>query len=385
MKLLGIGDDHFCEDIRFEECCAIHDWVVDLSREEQVDLVLCSGDIYERASTAIERRAVADWIVSQAEVSPIVIAKGNHDRPWELELLRRLRTRHPVIVEEAAGVHHVAGAAIAALAWPDRAAIFAQAGSQAGADGKMRDALQAVLRGLGEELARHDGPRILLAHCMVDGSLTSTGQPLLGLPINVSLADLALARAHLGIFGHIHRAQFWDIDGAPHGYVGSPFRTDFGQLEPKTVSIAEFDGSRLVSLRHVETPCTKMIHVEDEWGLQPDGTGPCWLAAGEPIELVWAEVRFRFRVPADLRESASRAAEKWRDEALRRGAKAVKLEPQVIAERRARAPEIARAVGIREKLEAYWTSTAFDPGARHEELLGKAAQLEEEVREASNG
>src|SRR3972149_2271674 len=47
--------------------------------------------------------------------------------------------------------------------------------------------LRDVLRGLGERLAAHDGPRVLLAHAMVDGSRTSAGQPLVGLELSISL------------------------------------------------------------------------------------------------------------------------------------------------------------------------------------------------------
>jgi DNA repair exonuclease SbcCD nuclease subunit len=130
----------------------------------------------------------------------------------------------------------------------------------------MREALQSVLRGLGQQLGQHDGPRLLLGHFMVDGSISSTGQPLLGMPINVGLADLALARAHLTVMGHIHMAQRFELpDAGPAFYTGSPFRTDFGQLEDKSVLYAEFEGSEVVDLMALATPARGMVHVDARW------------------------------------------------------------------------------------------------------------------------
>lgn len=384
MKLLASADHHFHERLRFEECRAIHSWMVDLARDEKVDGFVSAGDVYEGASSPIEREAVADWLVPMAEGCPVVVVKGNHDKRLDCHLLSRLRSRHPIIVEERAAVHYVAGAAIAAMAWPERSGLLAALGSQEATDIGVREALQAVLRGLGDQLEQFDGPRILLGHFMADGAMTSVGQPLLGQPINVSLADLALARAHLGLMGHIHMFQEFDVGGAPHLYTGSSFRTDFGQLEKKTVTIAEFDGPRLVRLRHIETPCTPMLHAEDEWGVDPpDFPDPYWRVGDMPENLSGAEIRFRYRVRADMREGAARAAEEWCDRALAMGAKSVKVEPVVITERRARAPEVARAEGIRDKLTAHWASIGFDPGERRESLLSKAAVLEQEARDAS--
>lgn len=376
-RLLASADHHFHESLRFDECQRVHAFMVDVARERQIDAFLSAGDVYEAGSTPREREAVADWLTAMAEVCPALIAKGNHDKQRDVLLMRRLATRHPVTVEERAGVHYIGGAAVATMAWPERAGLLSALGEERAANLATREMLQAVLRGLGDQLEAHDGPRILLGHFMVDGSQTSTGQPLLGMPINVSLSDLALARAHLGLMGHIHLPQWWDVLGAPHGYVGSPFRTDFGQLEQKTITYAEFDGPNLVTLEHIPTPCTPMIHVSGAF----DGLEIAVSDADR--ELVaqhrGAEIRLQYTVRPDQQQAARAAAERL--EAFlreRAGAVAVKVEPQVIAERRARAPEVARAQGIRDKLPAHWASIGFDPGERRESLLEKASTLEAE-------
>lgn len=376
MLILCSGDHHFDERSRFEECVRVHRWMVDLARREKPALFLSGGDIYERGSSPLEREAVAEWLTSMAEICPVVISKGNHDRPRDVELMRRLRTRHPVIVEERAGMHVVAGVAVAAIAWPEPAFLAAQAESQDAASEDLRAALGNILRGLGVLLSEHEGPRVLLGHLMIDGSVTSTGQPLLGQPINVGLTDLALARAQLGIIGHIHAAQAFDVLGAPHWYPGSPFRTTFGQLESKLVLMAEFGARGLVAVHEIETPATPMIQVEDEWG--PVGEEPGWLvgAPGQARDWRGCEVRFRYRVPNDQRDAAKASAERWRERLIAEGAATVKLEQEIVVETRARMPSVVSARHPREKLEAYWAAKGFEPGERREALLAKFAELE---------
>lgn len=385
MKLMASGDHHFDLESRFDECIRIHSWMVEEARTRKVDLFLSGGDIFDRGSCPEEREAVAEWLTAMAAVCPVVISKGNHDRPRDAAFMSRLRTKHPIIVEEAAGVHIVAGAAIAAVAWPDRSRLLASSGSQSAADDAMRTALQAVLRGLGDQLRTHSGPRILLGHFMCDGALTSTGQPLLGQPIRVGLDDLALARAHLILMAHIHLAQVYDCAGAPALYTGSPFRTTFGQLETKSVTLAEFDGQTLVDLQQLETPATRMVQLEEEW-IDPDGNGDRWMRVddGTPVVGVQgAEVRLRLYMPSDKREAARAAAEQIEAGLMRQGAVSVKREDQVIAEKRARAPEVSQAITAADKLEAYWKAKGYDPGPRRQSLLEKAFRTEEECARAS--
>lgn len=376
MRLLGSGDNHWRKGLRFAECRAVHAFMVEQARALNVDVFVDSGDVFDEASTPEEREAVADWMKAVTEVCPMVLSKGNHDRPLDIALFRRLQTKHPIIVEEGAGVHYVAGAAIAAMAWPERAHLLAALGGSASADFGMREALQAVLRGLGQQLEEHDGPRILLGHFMVDGSVASTGQPLLGMPLNVGLADLSLARAHLTVMGHIHMAQRFELETGPAFYTGSPFRTDYGQLEKKTILFAEFDGQRLVETREIETPCAPMVHVESEWSM----LGFDRAHELPPTRLVGCEIRWRYRVQADQRDAARAVALEWRDAWLADGAASVKVEEQVITTKRARAPEVARAVSIGEKLDAHWASIGFDPTAElRESLITQAQAFEQEA------
>jgi hypothetical protein len=355
--------------------------MVEQARELRIDLFVCPGDIYERASTPKERAAVAAWIVAMAAVCPVIITKGNHDRKLDCALLAQLRSAHPIYVEEAASVQYVAGAAIACVAWPERASVLAASNSTSaeGADLTAQSAMRAVLAGLGHQLAEHKGPRILAGHFMVDGSVTSVGQPLVGQSMTVGLSDLALANADIALLSHIHCPQDWQFNGAPIVYCGSPFRTTYGELEAKSVVVVEFgaDG-RLANWRRIETPCAPMVLVPALYSVPTgallydsmDLTGPCSRGA---------EVRIRYDVPADHRDAARASAAILCAELLELGAVDVKLEERVIATGTARAPEVARATTLPDKLRALWAARGNAPEvAREEALLARAHELETE-------
>lgn len=371
-RIAIISDSHFDEAPggRFEECVRIHDWIACDVAARGVELVLHSGDVFERKSTPRERAAVADWLRKLADSAPVVIVRGNHDALGDLPIFERLRTQHPVIVQEAAGVHFVAGIAVACLAWPRKAELLASGGDDAA------DALRSVLRGFGSELDGRTGPAVLLAHAMVRGSRVSTGQPLVGCDMEIGLEDLALARADLYALGHIHMPQQWEIDGAPCLYPGSPRRTAFGETEVKGYLIATFDGRQLVSVEHVPTPCAGMVLVDGEFA---DGR-----LQAEWGDVGGAEVRFRYTVDAEHRAAARADAAHVRESIEECGALSVKLEEVVRPRSTARAPEVAAARTIAEKLTALWVVRGETPAAdRAARLVALAQQVEGEVRHAA--
>lgn len=383
MRVAIIADSHFDSSSRFEECIRIHDWIADDLWRREVDLVLHAGDLYERKSTPTERLAAATWVQNVAEVAPVVIVRGNHDALEDLPLLARLNTKHQIIIEEAASVTHIAGVAVGCLAWPRKGLLLSRLSSGVGSEEAGQaaaHALQNVFRGLGQEMAHSKGPRILLAHAMVRGSRTSHGQPLVGCDMELGLEDLGLASADLYALGHIHMQQDWEIDGAPVVYPGSPRRTAFGEVESKGYIVAEFDGREFTDWKHVPTPATPMVLLEDEWG--DDG----WLAGlhGMPESIEGAEVRFRYTVDADHREAAKGAASNLSSELAEQGAVMVQVEEVVRPTTRARAPEIIAAKGLDEKLQLLWNVRDEVPTPeRAARLLSLVHSIEEEAANAT--
>lgn len=382
MKIAIIADSHFDQHSRFDECVRVHGWIAQDCADRGVDLVLHSGDVYERKSTPLEREAAAAWFQQLALIAPVVVVRGNHDALDDLPLLERLETANPITVVESARVVGCPGAQVACLGWPQKASVLTAANAEGREHGEQAaaDALRMVLLGLGAQFDGRPGPRILLAHVMVRGSVTSTGQPLVGCDLELGLDDLALVGADLSALGHIHMPQQWTIAGAPVVYPGSPRRTAFGELEEKGYVVVEFDGRELVSVTRVPTPCNPMLHVTATWT-----AGALVLTEPQDYQIAFgAEIRVRYRVPSDEREAARAAAAQVRDHLLGKGALLVKLEEEVMTTSRARSPEITAALTLDDKLAALWGAQKNAPvDTRRPRLLGKVHELEEEAKNAA--
>lgn len=385
-RVVAIADSHFkaAAGGRFEECVRVHDKIAqDIHLMSPApDLVLHAGDVFDTKSTPDERRAVAAWIAKVTEVAPMLLVKGNHDAPRDLTIFEKLHTQHEVVVEETAGVHYVGGFAIAALAWPTKAGVLAMGGEQVLGHGEGEqlagEALRNVLRGFGHQLQdRHAGwPRILVAHAMVRGSKVSTGQPLVGCDFELGLEDLALAQADFYILGHIHLPQEWTHAQRTIVYPGSPRRTAFGEFEDKSYLVVDFEGRELARWQRVPIPCTPMQHFDAAYD---PAVGLAITSRQFPSaeRVQGAEVRVRYEVASDQRAAAKTLAVAMRAELFELGALAVQIEEVVRPEQTARAPEVATARTLGEKLRAYWRARNTVPESdRERRLLGKASDLE---------
>lgn len=378
MKIAIIADSHFDERSRFDECVRVHQWIANDASNRGCSAWLHTGDVYERRSTPAERQAAISWVERMQEsVGSGVIVRGNHDAPIDLWPFGRLETddmQHTVQAVEEARVVDLNGVRIQCLPWPNRANLLGNSREQS--EQNISNALRDILRGL--SLPRGETPRILLSHAMVRGSVTSTGQPLVGCDCEIGLEDLALCESDFYALGHIHAHQHWIADGSPVVYPGSPRRTAFGEVEPKGYVVVEFDGPNLVNWEFVETPCAPMLLVEGEW----------YPAAGAPTSGVFiysqladdvscADIRLRYSVTQEHRQSARAEALAMRDKLLSNGALSVKLEELVSVDTRARAPEIATARTLDDQLNVYWSSQVDPPDIdQRARLLAKLHTLQ---------
>jgi exonuclease SbcD len=377
-RIAVVADSHFCETSRFEECIRLHDEIAEWVETHRPDAVVHAGDIFERRSTPRERVAVANWLQRVAAVCPVAVVRGNHDAEEDVAFMARLQSARGIHAVERPDIVTVREVDLLLLPWPRKSVLLAAmpGASMEEADEAAKFALRSVLLGLrGESTAPH---RLLVSHAMVRGSMTSHGQPLVGMEMELGLEDLALAECNAYALGHIHMQQRWDVGGAPAFYPGSPRRTAFGEVEEKGFVVVDVEAR---STEFVRLSATPMVLVETEWvpehiGLPGDVVVPAAMAEVPVPPLGGAEVRFRYRVGADQREAARSAAAAWRDTALLEGAVNVKVEEVVDATTRARAPEVAQARTLREQLEAYWATKGKDPGERRVALLDKVSLLE---------
>jgi DNA repair exonuclease SbcCD nuclease subunit len=389
-RLAIVGDTHKDETKRSEEHDRIMAWIGDDAAARGCDAIGHTGDVWERKSTSVERRAVLDYHCAWAERMPVVVLRGNHDDPLDIEWLGRFRGRHAIHAITSPQVITIGPAAVACLPWPNKGSLLAKLGILAREEGNQvaTEALRDCLRELGDGLARHQlGPRIFLGHCSMRGSKTSEAQPpLVGHDFELTLDDLATVGASFYGLGHIHAPQEWEIVlealRAVVAYAGSPRRCDWGEPEAKGYIVAEYEGPQLVGWERVPTPCAPMLTVKLGW------ERGSLVLSNEDANLIeanpGAEVRLQYEVPADQRVAATAAADDLA-ELLKvcGGAVSVRRDDSVIAETRARAPEVAAAKTLPDKLIAHWKSVGFEPGPRGPALLEKARVLEERVRDAA--
>lgn len=371
IKVAVVSDSHFDRSSRFDECLRIHDWIATDMDERGVDLCLHGGDVYHKLSIPEERTAVGAWLHRVAHSRPVLIVRGNHDAVGDLRVLQYLGTPHPVIVEEASSVHAFTlkgiSVQVGAVAWPRASEILAAEGSSGNLNEDAAERMRAIFRGMGETMRGNLGLRVLVMHAMVRGSVSGTGQPLVGCDLEVGLEDIAIVDAHLVVMGHIHKAQDW-VYGCPIVYAGSPRRTDFGELEDKSYLLAEFDESGLVRWERVQTPCVKMHHVEWSPGAKLEG----------PERFSGSEVRLRYRFTAEDKLQSREAVDKLAEQ-LRAAGASVTIDDVAEPSMHARAPEVALATSTEEKLTAYWNAKGTTPEeADKQRLVVKLHQLEEE-------
>jgi exonuclease SbcD len=254
MRIAIVADSHFSERSRFDECIRIHDWIADYVLDNKVDLLLHAGDVFDAKSTPRERKAVADWLQRITLQCPVVIVRGNHDAVGDLKLFERLTGPNPIRVIEDYGIQDLlfegkGKVSVVGIAWPRKAALLAATG---GTD--VHSAFRQMLAGFSDMMPA-DAVKIVLAHAMVSGSVTSTGQPLVGCDMEVGLADFGVAKGvSLFALGHIHKQQAWYANDANVIYPGSPRRTAYGETETKGFLLYDTDEDVDSGVMFIETP-----------------------------------------------------------------------------------------------------------------------------------
>jgi len=387
LRLAHTSDLHIDERGRLDDVQHVLRAFIEGGRRAAVDLFVVAGDFFERRSTPTERNALADFLKAATEVAPVVGSKGNHDVAGDLELFNRLKTKHPIHIEERATAQpgsaymvDLAGGrrvGVLGMAWIDKANFVS--GLDASVDQEqtrymtiesMRDLL-TCLRAEARRVRSVGAAPILVTHVMLGGSVVSTGQVLIGIGLELSPSDLKDIDASYVACGHIHASQEWF--GGRVAYSGSPARHTYGESEAKGWRLVTLeDDGRFVSNEFMELPARRIVLLEEDW------TNPIARAVGlcvDPIEVAGALVRVRYHIrPQDLHlvneEVLSRAI-------LADGAHEVQLECVIEAETRVRAGEIVLARSTAEKVDAYLSAKQIEiDAATRVRVHAKLAEIE---------
>jgi exonuclease SbcD len=300
MRILHTSDWHVGKVLkgrsRLDEQIAALAGVIAIAKEEQPDLILVAGDLYDTAQPIPEATRVVTRALTalRATGADIVVIGGNHDNAAGLDALRSwadaagitLRGR----VSDKAEDHIIRGTTASGEKWRCVALPFLSQRyairalelfelTEAEAQATYADHVQRLVSRLCED-AQPDEVKLIMAHMTVVGGLMGGGEreahTILGYAVPASIFPHG---THYVALGHLHRAQVM-AGPCPVRYCGSPMAIDFGEEENvPSVTMIEVTAATSAQTRPVPVPVS--IPLRTIRGTLADlstlDTGDAWL------------------------------------------------------------------------------------------------------------
>lgn len=277
MRILHTSDWHVGVTMkgrsRLDEQRAVFKQMVEIARDEAVDLVIVAGDLFDTASPSSEAQKLLTAALSalHGTGAEVVVIAGNHDNGKALDALRDWAHAAGIHLRGSLGRatdHIVTGTTqdgerwrIAALPFiaqrhAVRAAELFELGA-AGAEANYADHLRRLVAALTQDFSA-DTVNLFTGHLTVVGGKVGGGEREVH-----TVADYAVPAAIFPpttsyvALGHLHKAQA--ITGpCPIRYSGGPLAVDFGE-EDHTPSVAIVDVAAGVPARARTVPLTAAV------------------------------------------------------------------------------------------------------------------------------
>lgn len=249
---------------RLPELIEVLDHLARFIADEDVDLLLVSGDVFDSGVPPAEaERAVFRFFkrVGESGIPSVVIA-GNHDSPARLEAWGQLtelvgchvvaRPAAPadggVIELTTRGGEQAVVAAVPFASAHRLVGALEQARDEGAAHGSYADRMRRIFEIVSAPF-RRDAVNLLTAHAYIDGAMLAHSERRVHVGDEWAVAASALpASAHYIALGHIHKPQ--QVSGAglvPAYYAGSPLQLDFGEVgEEKSFVVVEAEAGKPV-------------------------------------------------------------------------------------------------------------------------------------------
>ncbi|MFC4105362.1 exonuclease SbcCD subunit D [Micromonospora zhanjiangensis] len=273
MKVLHTSDWHVGKVLkgqsRYDEHKRVLAQLVEIARDEQPDLVLVAGDLYDTAApTPDATRLVTRALTALRRTGAQVVAiGGNHDNGPALDALRPWAEAAGITlrgsVRDTAADHVVDGSTAAGERWRVAALPFLSQRyavravemyelTAAEATQTYADHMGRLLARLTEGFDEPDRVHLVTAHLTVVGASTGGGEreahTVLGYAVPATVFPTS---AHYVALGHLHRAQ-QVLGPCPVRYSGSPLAVDFGEEEnTPSVTVVEVTAGTAAKVREV--------------------------------------------------------------------------------------------------------------------------------------
>ena len=321
MRILHCGDWHVT-DKNIEECRKCLMFMALSARENNPDIILIAGDIFDSRDVRLDSKAaklVFEVVSRLADVAPVAVLIGtpSHDG-MAAEVLSHIRATFDVIVSSRPEqiyltatdhweLHPADGQGIKAVLsmvpTPTKQFFKTDAGI-AESNEEIAKAMSGLFAGFGAWAAGFDCPHIMVGHFSVGGAFVSDTRQLIGVDIEMNQAQIDLAHADVVALGHIHLPQ---KIGDNIYYSGSIYRKDFGEMGDHGFFYHDLSDEVVLS-SYVDTPTRRLLKIEEDY--TKDGMDITEFGAAlfqySPEELQGAVVRVELKVWQDEADKIDR-------------------------------------------------------------------------------
>ena len=258
MKFLHCSDLHLGKTLennsRLDEQREVLQEIVEICAEENIDLVLISGDIYDAfIPPAAAEVLFYDFVLKLSENSrrKIVLIAGNHDQPERLAAAKELASNQGIYIVSkptllSFELKNGEQVKIAALPYLSEARFGEAFLTEIQDEHTAADDYQQQLKTCFELISLGFSPKsanIVMAHLFVNGGKVSESERPLAIPMQVGgsfgvSTDVFPAADYIAL-GHLHRPQQVK-SSVPCYYSGSPLAYSFSEAnQQKIVIVAE--------------------------------------------------------------------------------------------------------------------------------------------------
>jgi exonuclease SbcD len=273
VRLLHTSDWHLGRTLFQTSLHSAHEaflaWLLATAVEHEVDAVLVSGDVYDRAVPPLDSVRLLDrTFLAFAEAGmPLVVVSGNHDSAVRLGFgtglaaASRIHLRttltgltDPVVLSDEHGEVAVYGIPY----------LLPDAAKEALGVERSHEAVlgEAARRVLADAAERGITRTVVLSHAFVTGgSVTESERDLRVGGIGDSPAHVFDGLSYVAL-GHLHRPQQVSLDGSSTvlHYSGSPIAFSFSEKDDtKSVTLVDIDGAGSVTTSTLPTPVPRRL------------------------------------------------------------------------------------------------------------------------------
>lgn len=385
IKIGNIADIHLQGGFESKEAKALLD-AGEIFREKRVDLVIVGGDVFEDASTEEQRLVFKKFLHDFGGWTPILIIRGNHDKPQELKLYEMRNMDEGVIyVSEKPEIfdfylgpekEHVKFLTIPHYS---AGALALQSASVDQLGEKGTNAFMDLLDSYFQIIQNADCPCYVPFHGTISGAKLDNEKIPRVNGIHLPLPLLESFGCPV-VGGHYHKFQ--KVGGKWVYYNGSPTRQTWGESkDDKGILIWSCnEGKWDVEPEFISLNPEPMISISAKWD------GSKFIGdSGEEINLESisdsnAKLRFRFTVDKELTHTVPKNLK----EILSTVDPTAKIEKTTITQVAVRNQEIAKANDIEEELRIYFRGKGMEESEieahlAERRLLIDAKQVKEEV------